>query len=85
VLINEYDPSWPESYERIAAVVAKSLQGVDHKIEHVGSTAVPGLAAKPIVDIDVVYIKAKDFLEIGKRGTKTSSAFKGLLTGKRMG
>lgn len=49
-LVN-YDPAWPELFareaRRIAAVLGESALG----IEHVGSTAVPGLAAKPIIDI----------------------------------
>ena len=53
VILADYDPRWPERYRaeaaRIRAVIAGWLEG----IEHIGSTAVPGLAAKPIVDIAV--------------------------------
>jgi GrpB-like predicted nucleotidyltransferase (UPF0157 family) len=47
-----YDPTWPDQFERersdLAALLAPWLVG---PIEHVGSTAVPGLAAKPVIDI----------------------------------
>ena len=50
-----YDPAWPSQYLRVKALLADALSEVPlRSIEHVGSTAVPGLAAKPILDIDVV-------------------------------
>lgn len=50
-----YDPDWPMRFRRVAADLAAALEGVPVvSIEHVGSTSVPGLAAKPILDIDVV-------------------------------
>jgi GrpB-like predicted nucleotidyltransferase (UPF0157 family) len=49
-----YDPSWPALFERIAEPVRRALAGLDAAVEHVGSTAVPGLAAKPVIDVDVV-------------------------------
>ena len=67
VLIKEYDASWPVYFAKISSIIAKALHDVAHRIEHVGSTSVPGLAAKPIIDIDVVYMTPCDFLEIGRR------------------
>jgi GrpB-like predicted nucleotidyltransferase (UPF0157 family) len=49
-----YDPHWPAEFAVLRARVDEALTGVAHVTEHVGSTAVPGLAAKPIVDISVV-------------------------------
>jgi len=49
-----YDPEWPRWFARIRDRVTPALGPVGHRVEHVGSTAVPGLAAKPIVDADVV-------------------------------
>lgn len=46
-----YDPAWPELYAREAARVRSALGRRALRIEHVGSTSVPGLAAKPIVDM----------------------------------
>jgi len=48
-----YDPGWPQTYERWRQRVAAALGRTAIRIEHVGSTSVPGLAAKPIVDIQV--------------------------------
>jgi GrpB-like predicted nucleotidyltransferase (UPF0157 family) len=53
-----YDPSWPEQFTGIRASLANALQGVPIlAIEHVGSTSVPGLAAKPVIDVDVVVLR----------------------------
>jgi putative glutamine amidotransferase len=49
--IRAYDPAWPRRYETEAARIRDALGDRLVRIEHVGSTAVPGLAAKPIVDI----------------------------------
>jgi GrpB-like predicted nucleotidyltransferase (UPF0157 family) len=50
-----YSPSWPQLFERVAADLRAALAHVPSAaVEHVGSTSVPGLAAKPILDIDVI-------------------------------
>jgi GrpB-like predicted nucleotidyltransferase (UPF0157 family) len=49
-----YDPAWPDVFAALCARIAPALEGLDARIEHVGSTAVPGLAAKPIIDLDIV-------------------------------
>ena len=54
IIVVDYDADWPRQFEALRAVVARALGDVALAIEHVGSTAVPGLAAKPIVDLDVV-------------------------------
>ena len=48
------DPRWPQHFERLRARVDAALDGVPHETVHVGSTAVPGLAARPIIDLDAV-------------------------------
>jgi GrpB-like predicted nucleotidyltransferase (UPF0157 family) len=53
-VVVEYDPGWPEVFERLRDRLDAALAGVTHVTEHVGSTAVHGLAAKPIIDVDVV-------------------------------
>jgi GrpB-like predicted nucleotidyltransferase (UPF0157 family) len=60
LVVVDYDPSWPETFERLARPVRDSLADLGAEIEHVGSTAVPGLAAKPIIDIDVVVPSAAE-------------------------
>ena len=46
-----YDPAWPERASRAIAEVRAALDGVALEIEHIGSTAVPGLDAKPVIDL----------------------------------
>lgn len=54
VEIAEYDPAWPARFEEEAARLRELLPGERlGRIVHIGSTAVPGLAAKPIVDVAV--------------------------------
>ena len=53
--IRDYDPRWPDEYEREATAVRDLLGQEAVQIEHVGSTAVPGLAAKPLVDIAIIF------------------------------
>jgi GrpB-like predicted nucleotidyltransferase (UPF0157 family) len=53
ITIEDYDPRWPEQFEVLRLRLVAKLDGIAARIEHVGSTAVPGLAAKPIIDIDV--------------------------------
>jgi GrpB-like predicted nucleotidyltransferase (UPF0157 family) len=53
IVIVESDPGWPEEYERAAAGIAAALGDLVMRIEHVGSTSIAGLPAKPIVDVDV--------------------------------
>jgi GrpB-like predicted nucleotidyltransferase (UPF0157 family) len=51
VPLAEYDPAWPNLFTREAARIKQLLGETAKRIEHVGSTSVPGLAAKPIIDI----------------------------------
>lgn len=54
VLIVGYDPHWPELFKREAERIRAALGDRALRIEHTGSTAVPGLAAKPIIDVLLV-------------------------------
>lgn len=54
IVIADYDPRWPEKFQAHAAMISRALGPKALGIEHVGSTSVPGLAAKPIIDIDVL-------------------------------
>ena len=49
-----YDLQWPVVFKLLSARVDAALADVPHLTEHVGSTAVPGLASKPVIDMDVV-------------------------------
>ena len=54
VIIVDYNPAWPELFNALKSSIDAALGEVALSVEHVGSTSVPGLAAKPIIDIDVV-------------------------------
>jgi GrpB-like predicted nucleotidyltransferase (UPF0157 family) len=60
VRLAEYDPGWPALYEREAARIRSVLGERVLRLEHVGSTSVPGLAAKPIIDILLVVADPAD-------------------------
>jgi GrpB-like predicted nucleotidyltransferase (UPF0157 family) len=67
VVVVEYDPAWVTAFELLRDRIAPVLGDLAVGIEHVGSTAVPGLDAKPIVDIDVVIRRAEDLDEAAAR------------------
>lgn len=52
--IKTYDPNWPHIYEKEATLIGQALSGNCLAIHHIGSTAVPGLAAKPKIDMIAV-------------------------------
>ena len=54
VIVLDYDPNWPGLFQSLRKRVASALGDMATAIEHVGSTAVPDLAAKPIINIDVL-------------------------------
>jgi GrpB-like predicted nucleotidyltransferase (UPF0157 family) len=54
VIVLDYDSNWPALFQSLRKRIADTLGDMAAAIEHVGSTAVPDLAAKPIVDIDVL-------------------------------
>jgi GrpB-like predicted nucleotidyltransferase (UPF0157 family) len=60
VVVVDYDPHWPAVFESLRSRIAISLGALAQTIEHVGSTAVPGLAAKPVIDLDVLLRSATD-------------------------
>ena len=62
VEICDYDKGWPKTFESLAARIRPALGDLVERIEHVGSTAVPGLAARPIIDI-VIVIKNRTHLQ----------------------
>lgn len=67
MLLQEYSNKWSFDFETIKAILADVLLNIAVTIEHVGSTAVPGLAAKPIIDIDIVFVNRNDFENIKDR------------------
>jgi GrpB-like predicted nucleotidyltransferase (UPF0157 family) len=60
IVIADYNPIWPEKFQKHAALIARALGPKALCIEHAGSTSVPGLAAKPIIDIVVAVEDSGD-------------------------
>jgi len=72
-----YDPNWPVEYEALAAVLRQAVGDVAVSIEHVGSTSVPGLASKPILDIDIIMASRDDLPAIAERLARLGYAHNG--------
>ena len=60
IVIRDYDPLWPKKFQTHANAIAGALGRAALRIEHIGSTSVPGFAAKPIIDILVVVKNSAD-------------------------
>ena len=57
----EYDPFWAEAFRTESATIKSALEGLVIRLHHIGSTSVPGLMAKPVIDI---LIEAKDVADL---------------------
>jgi GrpB-like predicted nucleotidyltransferase (UPF0157 family) len=60
IIVADYDDAWPERFRQEEAKIREALGGAALSIEHIGSTSVPGLAAKPIVDVLLVVEDSGD-------------------------
>ncbi|OAP63337.1 hypothetical protein AYL99_02564 [Fonsecaea erecta] len=59
VVVEEYNPEWALQFQQIKEELQQALKGVKYiGIEHVGSTSVPGLAAKPVIDLSIISTRA---------------------------
>lgn len=88
VIVESYNSAWKKDFEDIRSELMAVLEGKVISIEHVGSTSVEGLSAKPIIDIDVVIEDEDAFPEVkaamesigytheGDLGIKGREAFK---------
>jgi GrpB-like predicted nucleotidyltransferase (UPF0157 family) len=60
VALAEYDPQWPERYAALEQAICEALGDAVVVVEHVGSTSVPGLVAKPVIDIVLAVADSAD-------------------------
>jgi GrpB-like predicted nucleotidyltransferase (UPF0157 family) len=60
ITLHEYDPAWPAAFEREAVRIRGALGDGARRIEHTGSTSVPELAAKPVIDITLIVADSAD-------------------------
>jgi GrpB-like predicted nucleotidyltransferase (UPF0157 family) len=62
-----YDPNWPMAFEKVRCAVAPVFGDIAERIEHVGSTSIPGMAGKPTIDMLVI---AKDISAVDELNSK---------------
>ena len=67
VRVVPYDPQWPRNFEAICKEIREVLGEKAVAVHHVGSTAVPGMSAKPIIDLDVEIQSRSDFPAVRDR------------------
>jgi GrpB-like predicted nucleotidyltransferase (UPF0157 family) len=77
IRVFDYDPAWTELFNQIRERVWPHVSDVAIAFEHVGSTSVPGLASKPVIDIDVVIPSRTEFPQIVQRLTHAGYAHQG--------
>jgi GrpB-like predicted nucleotidyltransferase (UPF0157 family) len=90
MILTPYDPAWPGEFALLRDVYTSALGENVLRVEHVGSTAVPDLRAKPILDIDIVMadygvfpaivagLRGLGYTHNGDQGIKDREAFKPL-------
>ena len=61
IIVTDYNPEWPVIFEQLRAKIWPAISDLAMAMEHVGSTSVPGLAAKPVIDVDII-IESKEAL-----------------------
>jgi GrpB-like predicted nucleotidyltransferase (UPF0157 family) len=84
IVIEDYDPAWVARFAQVHAALQDALGPTAHRIEHFGSTAVPGLAAKGIVDVMVTVDDADDEENYGPRLERAGFAIRVRQPGHRM-
>lgn len=57
IQVADYDPKWEADFLSISEPLLRALEPLSVRFEHVGSTSVPGLAAKPVIDLDVIVAR----------------------------
>lgn len=89
VIVEKYNPDWKTQFQKIKNDLEQYLSNVSYiSIEHVGSTSVPGLAAKPVIDIDIIIKpenlndcireleECSEYKYVGECGVQDRHAFK---------
>lgn len=73
IVVQDYNPEWAECFRALKRIFAEKLNESILRIEHVGSTSIPGMKAKPVIDLDII---------IDERGEAFDTVVEGL---KRLG
>jgi len=77
IVIVPYDPAWPGIFARLRDEIVAVLGTTALRVEHVGSTSVLGLAAKPVIDIDAVIAAEADLPEAIRKLAAVGYAYEG--------
>ena len=64
ITIVDYDPTWPQTFTELKSKIWPAIEDIATAIEHVGSTSVPGLAAKPTIDMTIVVSDASKMAQL---------------------
>lgn len=67
IIVLPYNPAWKDAFEEIKGEIEAALGDLILGVEHVGSTSVEGLSAKPCIDVDVVIADYSVFAEVVRR------------------
>ena len=67
ILVVPYNPEWPTTFEKEAGLISQALGTVATEIHHIGSTSIPGIFAKPIIDI---LVEASSIDEVDARSSE---------------
>lgn len=79
IVIEDYNPAWPQGFNELKLTIETALPNLFLSIEHVGSTSVPGLSAKPIIDLDIVIEDSSLFPQVSKNLEKLGYYYEGNL------
>jgi len=71
MLIKKYTSDWVQHFAELKREIDIGLNGLEYQIEHVGSTSIPKLDSKPIIDIDIVYKTTTEFEKIKSKLIET--------------
>ncbi|MBX9879175.1 MAG: GrpB family protein [Candidatus Obscuribacterales bacterium] len=69
IVVEKYNSEWPRQYESEATLLKQALGGTIVDIQHIGSTAVPGLSANPIIDIQIAVSSSTNAKDYGEKLT----------------
>lgn len=67
MLIKKYTSNWAKNFADLKSEIENGFKGIEYSIEHIGSTSVPNLDSKPIIDIDIIYDNEFEFENIKSR------------------
>ena len=67
IIVEPYNPSWPDEFKKIHAYLWPHISDMAIDLIHAGSTSVPGLAAKPIIDFNIIIESYDVFPQLTRR------------------